>query len=130
MDDFNSNPDIFCFLLTTKVGGLGVNLTGADRVLLYDPGEKMTLLATRLPEHLGMMMQYNVAATIDGALLLMMINCSIVGSIESAPLMIVSWSTITWFSCAVVHRSLTRMGNSHSHTLLVPTFHRLQTVAC
>ncbi len=25
------------FLLTTRVGGLGVNLTGADRVILYDP---------------------------------------------------------------------------------------------
>lgn len=25
------------FLLTTKVGGLGVNLTGADRVIIYDP---------------------------------------------------------------------------------------------
>ncbi|GMH43692.1 hypothetical protein BSKO_11614 [Bryopsis sp. KO-2023] len=37
MDDFNENPDIFLFLLTTKVGGLGVNLTGANRVLLYDP---------------------------------------------------------------------------------------------
>jgi DNA excision repair protein ERCC-6 len=23
--------------LTTKVGGLGVNLTGANRVLIYDP---------------------------------------------------------------------------------------------
>ncbi len=28
---------VFVFLLTTRVGGLGVNLTGADRVLLYDP---------------------------------------------------------------------------------------------
>jgi DNA excision repair protein ERCC-6 len=37
VDDFNTNPDIHVFLLTTKVGGLGVNLTGADRVIIYDP---------------------------------------------------------------------------------------------
>ena len=29
-------PAVFLFLLTTRVGGLGVNLTGADRVLLYE----------------------------------------------------------------------------------------------
>lgn len=37
VDEFNVNPDLHVFLLTTKVGGLGVNLTGADRVLIYDP---------------------------------------------------------------------------------------------
>jgi DNA excision repair protein ERCC-6 len=37
VDEFNNSPDIHLFLLTTKVGGLGVNLTGADRVLIYDP---------------------------------------------------------------------------------------------
>jgi DNA excision repair protein ERCC-6 len=39
IDEFNEQcaGDVFVFLLTTKVGGLGVNLTGADRVLLYDP---------------------------------------------------------------------------------------------
>ena len=37
MDDFNFNPNVFVFLLTTRVGGLGVNLSGADRVLLFDP---------------------------------------------------------------------------------------------
>ena len=37
VDDFNNNPDTHVFLLTTKVGGLGVNLTGADRVIIYDP---------------------------------------------------------------------------------------------
>ena len=37
IDDFNANEEVFVFLLTTKVGGIGVNLTGADRVLVYDP---------------------------------------------------------------------------------------------
>ncbi|KAJ2051640.1 DNA repair protein rhp26 [Coemansia sp. S16] len=37
VDEFNSDPNIFVFLLTTKVGGLGINLTGADRVILYSP---------------------------------------------------------------------------------------------
>uniref|UniRef100_A0A0N4ZLV3 DNA repair and recombination protein RAD54-like n=1 Tax=Parastrongyloides trichosuri TaxID=131310 RepID=A0A0N4ZLV3_PARTI len=34
---FNSDQSIFLFLLTTKVGGLGVNLTGANRLIIYDP---------------------------------------------------------------------------------------------
>ena len=37
VNEFNHNDEIFVFLLTTKVGGLGVNLTGADRVIIYDP---------------------------------------------------------------------------------------------
>lgn len=37
VDRFNNDPDIEIFLLTTKVGGLGVNLTGASRVIIYDP---------------------------------------------------------------------------------------------
>ncbi|KAI9031602.1 SNF2 family N-terminal domain-containing protein [Phycomyces nitens] len=35
--EFNTDENIYVFLLTTKVGGLGLNLTGADRVILYDP---------------------------------------------------------------------------------------------
>ena len=37
VDKFNSTPSIFVFLLTTRVGGLGLNLTGADRLLIFDP---------------------------------------------------------------------------------------------
>lgn len=37
IDKFNLDETVFVFLLTTRVGGLGVNLTGADRVVLYDP---------------------------------------------------------------------------------------------
>eukprot|EP00866_Antonospora_locustae_P001627 jgi/Antlo1/1627/1840 len=34
---FNSDRSLFVFLLTTKVGGLGLNLVGASRVVIYDP---------------------------------------------------------------------------------------------
>ncbi|KAJ1799550.1 DNA repair protein rhp26 [Coemansia sp. RSA 2399] len=37
INEYNNNPDIYVFLLTTKVGGLGINLTGANRVILYSP---------------------------------------------------------------------------------------------
>jgi len=37
VDRFNREPDLHLFLLTTKVGGLGVNLTGANRVIIFDP---------------------------------------------------------------------------------------------
>ncbi|XP_075738928.1 DNA excision repair protein ERCC-6 isoform X5 [Rhipicephalus microplus] len=37
INKFNGDPSVFVFLLTTRVGGLGVNLTGADRVVIYDP---------------------------------------------------------------------------------------------
>ena len=37
IDEFNSDESIFIFLLTTRAGGLGINLTGANRVILMDP---------------------------------------------------------------------------------------------
>jgi len=37
IDKFNDTKDKFVFILTTKVGGLGINLTGASRVVIFDP---------------------------------------------------------------------------------------------
>jgi DNA excision repair protein ERCC-6 len=37
IDEFNDDSSIFLMLLTTKTGGLGINLVGANRVLLFDP---------------------------------------------------------------------------------------------
>lgn len=36
MDRFNNDPKIFCFILSTRSGGTGVNLIGADTVVFYD----------------------------------------------------------------------------------------------
>uniref|UniRef100_A0A1A9WJY6 Helicase domino n=1 Tax=Glossina brevipalpis TaxID=37001 RepID=A0A1A9WJY6_9MUSC len=36
MERFNSDKRIFCFILSTRSGGVGVNLTGADTVIFYD----------------------------------------------------------------------------------------------
>uniref|UniRef100_A0A0N5ABZ3 Helicase C-terminal domain-containing protein n=1 Tax=Syphacia muris TaxID=451379 RepID=A0A0N5ABZ3_9BILA len=36
MERFNADPKIFCFILSTRSGGIGVNLTGADTVVFYD----------------------------------------------------------------------------------------------
>ncbi|XP_038074784.1 lymphocyte-specific helicase-like isoform X2 [Patiria miniata] len=36
IDEFNKDPDTFLFLLSTRAGGLGINLTAADTVIIYD----------------------------------------------------------------------------------------------
>lgn len=36
MDAFNDDPSVFCFLLSTRAGGLGINLVAADTVILFD----------------------------------------------------------------------------------------------
>merc|ERR1712194_248116 len=37
VDKFNNDPEVFVMLLTTRTGGVGLNLTGADKIIIYDP---------------------------------------------------------------------------------------------
>lgn len=37
VDDFNSDPDKFVFLISTKAGGMGLNITSANKVVIVDP---------------------------------------------------------------------------------------------
>jgi len=37
IEEFNGNVDLFSMILTTRVGGVGLNIVGADRVVIFDP---------------------------------------------------------------------------------------------
>mmetsp|Transcript_20506 Transcript_20506/g.17897 ORF Transcript_20506/g.17897 Transcript_20506/m.17897 type:complete len:82 (-) Transcript_20506:137-382(-) len=36
VERFNNDPKIFCFISSTRSGGIGINLTGANCVIFYD----------------------------------------------------------------------------------------------
>lgn len=36
VDRFNNDPKIFCFISSTRSGGIGLNLTGADSIVFFD----------------------------------------------------------------------------------------------
>lgn len=36
MKEFNDDPDCFLMIISTRAGGLGLNLTSADTVIIFD----------------------------------------------------------------------------------------------
>ena len=45
---FNSDPEVFVFLLSTRAGGVGINLTGADTCVIFDSDWASSLLLQHL----------------------------------------------------------------------------------
>ena len=43
VEEFNKNSEIKVFLISLKAGGTGLNLTGADMVIHYDPWWNMSV---------------------------------------------------------------------------------------
>ncbi|KAI6118485.1 P-loop containing nucleoside triphosphate hydrolase protein [Pisolithus croceorrhizus] len=41
IDEFHKNPDVFVFLISTLAGGTGLNLTGANKVVIFDPAHDL-----------------------------------------------------------------------------------------
>ena len=37
IDKFQEDPDMFIFLISTMAGGTGLNLTAANKVVIFDP---------------------------------------------------------------------------------------------
>ncbi|PVU95080.1 hypothetical protein BB561_002065 [Smittium simulii] len=60
--DWQTKPEIFVFLLSTRAGGLGINLTAADTVIFYDSDWNPTvdLQAMDRAHRLGQTKQVNV----------------------------------------------------------------------
>lgn len=58
----NPNTDKFVFLLSTRAGGLGINLTSADTVIIYDSdwNPQMDLQAMDRAHRIGQKNMVNV----------------------------------------------------------------------
>lgn len=63
VDQFN-NPEgkEFVFLLSSKAGGCGINLIGANRLILFDPGMPALLRALESSITFGGRLDWNPAA--------------------------------------------------------------------
>jgi DNA excision repair protein ERCC-6-like 2 len=45
IDKFHDDPEVFIFLISTMAGGTGLNLTGANKVVIFGMTELLPLFA-------------------------------------------------------------------------------------
>jgi DNA helicase INO80 len=62
VEEFQTNPNVFIFILSTRAGGLGINLIAADTVIFYDNDWNPTMdsQATDRAHRIGQKKKVNV----------------------------------------------------------------------
>ena len=74
MERFNNDPRIFVFILSTRSGGIGVNLTGADTVVFYDSDWNPTMDAQAQDRYVYMYITQNSRCGYIGNFIIVIFN--------------------------------------------------------
>lgn len=71
INDWQNNEDKFIFLLSTRAGGIGINLTAADTVIFYDSDWNPTI------DRQAMDRAYRIGQTKDVTVYRLITKCTI-----------------------------------------------------
>jgi len=66
MTAFNSDPECFLMMISTRAGGLGLNLTSADTVILFDSDWVWLIILKKLFIFYAIYIQFHLKVTREG----------------------------------------------------------------